>query len=557
MSPPWRRALGALVGVGFLACVAVAHATYVDPRQLANGDAGLYTSMALRFRELILAGDVGGMLELAALPLLRPPGHPLALGLWAAVFGAEHAVMRLYGVAATALGLGLWAGLARRAAGEVGGWVGLGALLLLAAGPLYLQLMFTPMTEPSAGVAVAAALGVAAWAHGRPGPWPALATGLAVAAAGLVRYNFWLMLPAALLVWHVVERWAGPRDRASRPALLDPSRLLWLAPSLAVIAVWQLVDRRFLGQLAVFLVNQGNNSGASTLSLDNWMWVPRTLPAFAWNLGPAGAAVMALFAIGLAPALLGRDLRRPIDAGGAALALGTSPTLRLLQCWALVGLLALTLHPFKIIRNLHWLMPAFALAMALPFAATRAPGRLGQGLALALALAVGGRVGWLLARVPDFSEDQTYVLNGELRQALSRVEANLQGAQTLAVVGWMQPLEPHLWEIWLRDRGSSARVVVGWMPEAGLDASQIELYLVPPGQPVQLTEVLHAQAAARATFVVVEAGERASQSPPTAFQVNASAYAATMALTALGLQEVEQVQLPSARLTLHIWTGGG
>lgn len=553
------RGLGLLFAALSVATIGVARLTYVDPQQIANGDAGLYTLQALRFRELLLAGDLRGVLELASLPLLRPPLHPLALGVWTALFGAEHAVVRLYGVFAAGLGLALCVGLARRVERDAGLWLGLGCVTVIAAGPLTMQMAFTPMTEPTALVGLAGALAVAMVNHHRPGWAAALATGCAVALAGLVRYNFWLMLPAALLAHHVWEHRRGLWDVAARAALLDRTRWLWVAPSLMLALVWQISDRRFLGQLALFLVNRGDNNGAGALSWNNLMWVPRTLYPFGLNVQGAGYALMVLFALGLLPALLDRELRRVLRLGAIEfeLSLSTQPALRLMQSWVVVGLVALTLHPFKIIRNLYWMMPFVALCTVLPYARTRVRGGAAGPIVAGLFAALfAGRVTWQLVNRPAFTEDPTYFSNEEVRSALSRLEANLQGADTLAVIGWYAPLEPHVFEIWLRDRGQPTRVVVDWMPGAGFDSDQRELFLVPPGQQTRLVELLEPARAVTTTFVIVEVGAREAQSSPTPFEVNGNAYQATVQLAGLGLVEVEQVQLSRARLMLHVWRAG-
>jgi hypothetical protein len=72
-----------------------------------------------------------------------------------------------------------------------------------------------------------------------------------------------------------------------------------------------------------------------------------------------------LFFVGLLPLLWGRDLEK------GPIGLGTTPGLRLIQWQVLAGISALTLHDYKLDRNLYGTLPLLYLAALLPVGASK------------------------------------------------------------------------------------------------------------------------------------------------------------------------------------------
>ncbi len=460
-------------------CVWRAHADFVHSFDLPSGDAGYYTTQALRFRELLLAGDVLGFLYQATQPELHPFVHPVALGLWSVIFGATQSVMRSYGAAVFLLAMLLVVLLARRVDPRHGERVGMVVVVLIALGWFHRSHLFTAMTEPTATVAWLLALLVAV-RHASDDDWlRQFEVGLAIALASLVRYNLFPMLVVPLLLHRLLESREGGRPRAACLAA-------WVVPTLVVFLIWSLVVPEVSRAVLVFF---GFGAGKAVgLGGFDPGWVLRTVALRFAGGWAAAVPLLVLFTVGLLPLVSGRGYAR------GSMRLNTSTGLRLLQIVVLVGLVALAVHPAKVVRNLGLLVPTLWLCALLPWAGLQAGPRWARSVVVVLLLASHGA--WQLwpvqpprgDAVPPYRGENVYpdyLAQPDIQEVFDRVEPFAMESRWLLVGGWGYSRQ--LFPLWALERDPAPVVLQGWEPGI-VDAEpgeEIATYLLisPPHPP--------------------------------------------------------------------------
>lgn len=322
---------------------------------LPSLDMADYLSRALRIRGAWLNEGLGGAWRELSTADVHPPGHPLLLALW---FGlGARGIAQACWLTTLELGLALAAlvGLGRALDRERGAWAGLLAAGMTVLSGEHQRLAAATMTEALALCITTLALWALA-AHARDGgPKRALAAGVLIAAAGLVRYNIPPMLVAPALVAWTLDRLRRPRE------LLRIDPLLWVAPTALLLAGWWMVEPKLFVAIGRFLTNV--DSGLDPWSAENLLWTPRSF-AEHYTLSDPLAALWALAALlGLAAAWRPGAWKHAGEPSFSAV--------RLVQLFAIVGLVAITLHPYKLSRTLHGVVPFVYLVGALPL--TRLP----------------------------------------------------------------------------------------------------------------------------------------------------------------------------------------
>ncbi len=331
-----------------------------------------------------------------------PPVWPAVLGLVQFASGVNEAAARALTSIAWAAALGLIYVLARRAARASGrsdprlaSWaaLGIGVLCPLAAsfsGTLFLEV-------PSA-----LATGIALWAWMRradgAGAKRELVAGAAITVALFTKWNYGLLLGAALALDWAFEFYAAVRAGRARELLL---RTRWLVAIPLVACAWW-----FLAPLpgGLELARQHRAAFAGFL---------------AGNLGatPATAAERALYtATGIGPTV--RLAVLAVAMAFVALRCARTPAVRVLVLAAGLLLGAPFVHPFFLDRFLiPGLVPLFALsgiglALVVPREGGARTATIGV-LALVSLLAPGSDGGWLasaLGRLPAEDPSRAYVL---------------------------------------------------------------------------------------------------------------------------------------------------
>jgi len=490
-APGTRGRLIGAAGTALLAALLVLRAwrLHVQPLDLPSGDAGYYALQALRYRELLLDGQLGAAFSRMTLPELHPFLHPLLLGLWSGVVGVSQAAMRSYGAVVTLLALATLPWLGRLAAPRGGEGAGLLVILLCLLGSYQPAHLFTCMTEPTSLLACMLALVVALRTRLDPRPWVWLLLGAAVTLAGLVRYsNLPLLLTPLLLADLVTAPRAPWQIRLARWAC-------WVAPSLLVGACWFAVEPELGRALGVFMVNATSSEAAAGLA--GWLWVPwaiSTRYAGSWLLaGP----MLLLFASGLLALLArqGRELPLVLGPVRLVLRLASSPGLVLLQLTVLVGLLALSVHPVKVTRNLSGLVPLLYLCALLPWIRSsvhlgRARRRLAPWSRPLLAAAVlslycvlpspddppgptqGGGLGQQLRALGNDHPD--HHAQPAVQAMLEALEPAARESRWLLVQGW--GFADALLVLWAADLGLAVEIIQSWDPSrlAPLPAAQAQ-----------------------------------------------------------------------------------
>lgn len=417
------------------------------PEGVPTFDAADYLEQALTFRDGLRARDGAKVIAQALAPDVHPPLHALALGVWLLASGGGLPMAMAAELAVFAAGLGALVWLGQRVDPGRGGWAGAAAAALVAFSGQHQRLAAAPMTENLAMLLSIAAVGL--MFRGPP-----LAAGFAVLAAGLVRFNLLPMLLLPALAW---AAWQRRRDAWG-----------WVLPPVLAFAAWRAARPELGDALTTFFTNV--DSGVPTWSRENLTWVPRVLVKDVW--GPAATAlVVGAFVSGLR---------------------GAAPGERLVQAVALVGMAALTLHPYKLERGLHGTVPFLALAATLAVARVA---REGRGVALAgaaLAAALGLRL--LFPPLPGRLEVGD---SPELRAALDDLVARTSGRERLVFVGSHPLVSRHAVSLWHHLAGS--RVVVTDEPAPHPDCRGD---LVPAG--LDCTPKLAAEGLGSATVLVVE-----------------------------------------------------
>jgi len=511
---------------------------YVAAGELPGRDAGIYTMRGMRYADHLVALDFFEALGFAATPSFHPPLHPALMGAWMTLWGTTTDAGRTYGAAMLALACVLvlpW--LARRLDAERGAVVGaiVGAICIFST--VHLTVAFSAMTESTALVATLVALGLLATAPatGRG----ALVGGLALLAAGLVRYNLVPMLLAPLIVWRVLERLRGTRTSMAQVAG-------WLLPTVVLFGAWVGLVPQQRVAIQGFMINVQ----ADPMSLfETLVWVPRTVidHGLGWTLGLAS---LGAFALGLVPAVLGRSVEREL--GPLSLRLDTSAGLRLIQLFVLSTTAALTLHPYKLIRNVHVLVPLLLLAAILPLVRSR--------LALPRAAQVAAGFGLLgffavhqaAVRTTEAVPNRQYDRLPVIQAIVDQVDLHATEGQNLVVVGWKRPVEMQLFELVARDRHRRYNVAVGWAPGV-LPANARVRNLVPPGQDPDISPYFESELASQTTFVLVEDTSGGGGGDPDPRWLAANVQQVPGALRNLGLEQVETIDAGNFNLKLHVY----
>lgn len=455
MTPARAQALVALL-LAALAVATVARAAVLtwSPDGVPTWDAAMYLLDALKLEERLSAGDAVGFLKELTRPDLHPPGHKLALATWMAVAGTAQDPARLYATAALLAGLALCLPLGRRLAPGSGWVVGAGGALLTALGLGQLDLVTNPMTEATAlPVTLAALLGLAAGAH-RVDLRARAAAGFWVLAGSLVRYNLGPMLLAPLVLHHAVEAAQGRRR------WVEASLLAWVAPTAVAFGGWQLLRPDLAANIQRFVQNR--SSGLEFWSAANLLWVPRTIEGTFHTAWWVTVPVLALFLVGLRPR---KDL--PAEAASARL---------LLQLYVLVAFGVLTLHDFKVDRNLIPVLPALSLL------ALASVDRL---LALRPWVALAGILpffAWQHAvSVPEVARRADFRPDAVVHEVLDFLVRQGEARPRTWVVGWVFRLSPALIEYTFRSRGVPTRLeldqrLFGEQTRTGVDAPWNDQY---------------------------------------------------------------------------------
>ena len=430
-----------------------------SPDGLPSWDSSGYLLQALRLRETILAGDPAAFVWELTRPDLHPPLHGLFVALWMLVAGTSLAASRVYAGLAFVAGLGWIAALGARADRARGWTVGALAALLCALGIGSLQLVSTPMTEATALPMLYWALWVAAGRVGAPGVRVSararLEVGLAVMLTGLVRYNLPPMLFAPLFLHHAWEQRGAWRDPARRRLLLDPRVLLWVAPTVVIFAAWQLLRPDMAEQIQKFLENR--SSGIPFWTAENLLWVPIKVTSDYFSTPIVSVPLFVGFLLGFLP-----PRWRPWGGAGGDEPdrLGQGPgegVLGLLQWFALVAFFLLTLHDFKISRNLGPVLPSFSIVAVSTLLAIRWPGvstlaerRPALGVVALLLLAPPYAIWQHVAKLGDVANTGDFRPDPTVRAALEFIDRHARERERTWVVGWVYRISPNLIEYWLR-----------------------------------------------------------------------------------------------------------
>ena len=444
-----------------------AHQLAYDPAGLPTWDSAGYLLEGVKIREYLVWGDVVGLIGQLLRPDLHPPLHALVLGGWLSVFGNSLAAARAYPVFAYLLGGAGLVALGRRVCGE---WTaGLLAALAFSVGLTSLDLLCTPMTESTALWTELLALGCAIHLDGRRDVRSRLWVGLAVFAAGMVRYNLWPMLLAPLYVHHAWTHRRGVVDAQQRRALFDPSVLLWALPTVVGLAVWQAIRPDLAANIQKFMENR--SSGIPFWSVENLAWVPiQTTTEFVgtwWVTVP----VYTLFTFGVLRSTLTRQ-RSPADQG-----------LDLLRLFVLASAAALTLHDFKVVRNLHTVLPLLYLCAFHELSRLKFKRLLKQIplTVVALPLCVGWTAWQHTTTLQALPARSDFKADPIVRQTLEFIEARARESKRVWVTGWVFRISPNVIDWWLRTHEVPAKLkldqpLFGEQTRVGVDSSWNEKY---------------------------------------------------------------------------------
>ncbi len=451
-SPARLLALAAWV-VGLVLVVATMRQAWLAtwlPEGIPTYDVADYVLRGHDLGDALRAGDARTWLARFFTPDLHPPLHPALVGVVFAWGSPTMAAACTLAFVELALGLVLLVALGRRVDPDVGAVAGLVAAALTSASLLHRNLATSPMTEPLSLVAVLVTLVLALHVADGPrppgldGPRRHALVGVAVLAAGFVRYNLVPMLLVPLLLDHAL------RVALRRRSWMDARPLAWAAPSLVVFGAWWALQPKLESDLRYFFTN--NDSGLPLWSEANLRWLPETFAADVAG-APALVGIVALAtAWGLVAAL------RRLRAGGPAGEPGGEPGGELLvHAFALVGLAALFVHPFKLERNLYTIVPAIYLVAALPVVRlARRHMALGVGL---LAASVLGFVALRGATDGEVDASRSFSSDPELRAALDRVVARARGAERIVIAGAHRELNENLLSLTLRGEAPATELV--------------------------------------------------------------------------------------------------
>lgn len=451
-APRPRLTIPALVLLG-LAALTVARAAWLtwSPGGVPTWDTAMYLLDALKLEEKLVAGDAAGFVKELTRPDLHPPGHKLALAAWMAAVGTSAEAARLWPTFTLVLSLLLCLPLGRLVAPSAGLLVGAGAALLTSLGLGQLDLVTNPMTESTALPVTLGALWVLVATADRVEPRARLYAGLAVLVGGLVRYNLAPMLLAPLCLHHVLGAARGRRR------WVDPSVILWVLPTLLVYGAWQLARPDLLANIQRFVQNR--TSGLEFWSAANLLWVPRTIQGTFLTAWLVSGAVLLLFVLGLRPT------REPAPSGR-----------RLLQLYVLVAFGVLTLHDFKVDRNLVPVLPALHLC------ALAALDRLLAARPWLLPVALLPFFAWQhVVSVPEVERRADFRPDPVVREVLDFLVRQGEARPRTWVVGWVFRISPGLIDYTFRSAGSPTRLeldqrLFGEQTRSGVDAPWNDQY---------------------------------------------------------------------------------
>ena len=440
-----------------------AHQLAYDPAGLPTWDSAGYLLEGVKIHEYLVWGDIVGLIGQLLRPDLHPPLHALVLGSWLAAFGNTLAAARAYPVFAYLLGGAAIVAIGRRVSGE---WTaGLLAALAFSVGLASLDLLCTPMTESTALWTELLALGCAIHLDGRRDIRSRLWVGLAVFAAGMVRYNLWPMLLAPLYVHHAWTHRRGIIDAQQRKALFDPSVLLWMMPTALGLAVWQVLRPDLATNIQKFLENR--SSGIPFWSAENLAWVPIQTTAEFVGTWWVTVPVFALFGVGVLRSTLTRR-RTPADQG-----------LDLLRLFVLASAAALTLHDFKVVRNLHTVLPLLYLCAFHELSRLKFK-RLPLAVVV-LPLCVGWTTWQHTTTLQALPARSDFKADPIVRQTLEFIEARSRESKRVWVTGWVFRISPNVIDWWLRTHEVPAKLkldqpLFGEQTRVGVDSSWNEKY---------------------------------------------------------------------------------
>lgn len=413
---------------GVLLVVGVARGAVLSwaPGGIPSLDVADYLGQAWVYRDLFVAGDLGGALRAALVPNVHPPLHALGLGLGLALFGASVSVacaLELVVYVAGLVGVML---LGRTLDRDTGLDAGLWAAAILSFSLEHLRLSTAPMTENAAMLTTVITLGLAVRWDRRGGVTDAVLVGTAALMAALVRWNLGPMLLAPLVTLGYF------RNRTTVPWMLAPTGL--------VLAAWSSVAPDLAPALTTFFTNV--DSGLPLLSLENLLWGP----------GALSSAYLGILGAGLVGLGLGASLLHPRRA-----------QLRVLALTAAIGAVALTVHPFKIARAMHGevmmlvLLASFGVIAAVERATGRARRAAGGG---AVMLGLGAIVTHLSPPVRlELSHDAEAealldtIVSTSAAQSAAQSAALPNAAPQVVVSGQIRWLSTYTVALWHRQRG--------------------------------------------------------------------------------------------------------
>ncbi|HEY2155906.1 MAG TPA: glycosyltransferase family 39 protein, partial [Isosphaeraceae bacterium] len=372
---------------------------------LDHFDEGIYASAGAWS---LSPGGLGGI-DPGLIPY-APPAYPILVGLaywlYAPVDRAAIAVSIVAGIAAVPLAG--WLG--RRTFGPGAGAAAAG----LAAGSMaHVTFSRMALTDATFLLAWLVAMAVGGRFLERPGPWRAIALGLAVGVAQLVKYNGWLagaIVAATALLGPVVSADERPRSRLLR--IFGWGALAAVAAALVEWPWFRFVEAH--GGYAALLEHQRGYLDGLGKWPSNWLLQLRQLVALGSGLTILGPVLALLALLGLA-ALTKRPLRGPVlgvlGLGivsltlyrasttwwlGAALVVfllgDRSPGVRLVGVWwAVSSILTPLYHPYARLwlplEAAGWLLGGLVLASILR-CADAGESRPGRARAVAVGLAI-------------------------------------------------------------------------------------------------------------------------------------------------------------------------
>jgi hypothetical protein len=451
--------LSLVVSVGLcVLCFLRAHQLIYSPDFLPGWDASGYVLRGLNIHDALASFDIEKLISLIGKPDIRPPAFSLMLGTFMLFAGTKLTVGTLWAQAAFFVSLGLLIGMGARLGGLKGAWAGGMAAVLTAAGLDHLAMIMVPMSESTTlltmlGVTLGILFLLDRGIKGQVG------VGFLLLWAGLIRYNLPVMIGVPLLLWHLWEALCFK----SRP-LLSGAPIAWLMPGALYFGVWWLLKPELPDQIEKFLVNR--SSGLEFWSAENLLFFPTALTdAF---LGPEGWVIFALFTVNLI------SLLRPVSFSAS------SPGIRLVQLQVLAGIAALTLHDYKLARNLYGTLPSLYLMAFLPL--TALSGWMLYGLfGLSLAGAVGLGVISYTERIPSLLDRYHFEPDPSASASLRFIKEQSTGMNRIWITGTNDTLSPPLIELYLRSEGVDAKLLTKALPQVprtrtGIDPSWNDQY---------------------------------------------------------------------------------